>query len=163
MCDFLLVSHCNYMPIYYRFRDNDVLVEKMRLSPFFACRLKHWQRGSLGICGMKVGSNKRDSLRYPNLIILRLLDLTQCQRVSDERTDRLWSSIEGDNKIISSPVERSAAERGTRKRRRTKTNVSCMLLHGGLYELHTTHWWLELTHFNYNNYTSALLRITTAV
>ena len=125
------------MPIYYRFRDNDVLVEKMRLSPFFACRLKHWQRGSLGICGMKVGSNKRDSLRYPNLIILRLLDLTQCQRVSDERTDRLWSSIEGDNKIISSPVERSAAERGDEE---AKTNEDKRFLYVATWRaVRTTH------------------------
>ena len=82
-CDFLLVFHCNCMPVFYRLRDITIYWSVFAILStsvsFEALRHRVWK--------LVAKKRVRRLSNSENRMILRLLVLSQCQRVKDERPD----------------------------------------------------------------------------
>ena len=96
MCDFLLVFHCNYMHIFYRFRDITICRSKICVFwPFSPTSVSCEAFARSFLLGAKVWkwSQKTWLPGGENRVILRLLVLTHYHHVTDRHARRLCRGL----------------------------------------------------------------------
>ena len=88
ICDFLLVFHCNYMPIFYRFLDLTIYWSKFYgYSLFLSIPVSFDALARGASLGPRVWKNRSPwAIGSENRTILRSLVLTHYQRVTEYRT-----------------------------------------------------------------------------